>query len=178
MALTYTPPGELGFALPDFSLPTVDHKQWRSQDFRGKALVVLFICNHCPYVKAIEDRIIQLVKKMPEAQFLGICSNDPTEYPEDAPAQLLLRWQEKCYDFPYLVDESQAVAKSFGAVCTPDIFVFDHDKKLRYRGRFDDSWRDPAKVNRQELLQAIKAILQGAEPPSQNPSMGCSIKWK
>ena len=181
MALTYTPPGELGFLLPTFTLQSVDAKEFHSGDFKSaRALVVLFICNHCPYVQAIEDRMIALAKDLQPkgAQFLGICSNDSSEYPEDHPAALRKRWSEKAYGFPYLVDETQEVAKQFSAVCTPDIFVFDQEQKLAYRGRFDDSWRDSSKVQKQELRIAIEAILQGQTVPKAIPSMGCSIKWK
>lgn len=181
MALTYTPPGELGSKLPEFKLQSVDGKTYSHQDFsNAKVLVVLFICNHCPYVKAIEDRILKLSAELSSVhvQFLGICSNDPAEYPEDQPKELLKRWQDKNYRFPYLVDETQDVAKSFSAVCTPDIFVYNSRQELAYRGRFDDSWRDSQKVQKQELRLAIEAILQGQIPPKQVPSMGCSIKWK
>lgn len=181
MALTYTPAGALGSECPDFQLTSVDNQLVRLRDFhKVKALVVMFICNHCPYVQAIEDRIIQLAKDFTPkgVQFLGICSNDPAEYPEDAPAQLLKRWQEKDYGFPYLVDETQSVAKAFGAVCTPDLFLYDSALHLRYRGRFDDSWRDPKNVNKKELREAIAALLEGRSYMNQHPSMGCSIKWK
>jgi hypothetical protein len=182
MALTYTPAGELGSPLPHFSLPGVEGKTYHSADFaKAKALVVMFICNHCPYVKAIEDRLLGLANEMASQSvaFVGICANDPTDYPEDAPTALLQRWREKSYGFPYLVDESQDSARAFGAVCTPDIFVYDAARKLRYRGRLDDSWRDPGKVRRQELKSALQNILQNLPVESpQNPSMGCSIKWK
>lgn len=181
MALTYTPAGETGSLLPKFELPTVDGKIFSSKDTEGaKATVIMFICNHCPYVQAIEDRMIKLAQEWREknVQFVGICSNDPTDYPEDKPEELLKRWRDKNYGFPYLIDESQNVAKAFGAVCTPDIFVYAQNK-LFYRGRFDDSWRDPQKVKKQELHEALKAITSGQIAPSpQNPSMGCSIKWK
>jgi thiol-disulfide isomerase/thioredoxin len=181
MALTYTPPGELDFPLPEFQLNSVEEKPYASELLaKDKILVVLFICNHCPYVKAIEDRILNLAKSFAEnpIQFVGICSNDPTDYPEDSPEQLLKRWNEKNYEFPYLIDSDQHVAKAFGAVCTPDIFVFGRDRKLKYRGRLDDAWKNPNQVRKQELRDAIEAILQGEEPSTQNPSMGCSIKWK
>lgn len=181
MALTYTPPGELGFKLPAFQLPGVEGIRYSSDTLAaGKVLVVMFICNHCPYVNAIEDRIIALNQFFAgkNVQLVGICSNDPSEYPEDAPAALLKRWKEKSYGFPYLVDEDQTVAKAFAAVCTPDIFVFDQGQILRYRGRLDDSWKLPEHVKKQELRVAIEAILQGQPVTDQNPSMGCSIKWK
>ncbi len=182
MALLYTPAAESGFQCPDFKLPSVDGKSFSREDFAGaKALVVMFICNHCPYVQAIEQRLIDLARayRPKGVAFVGICSNDDQEYPEDAPGELLKRWREKNYEFPYLVDESQAVARDFGAVCTPDLFLFDSRFRLTYRGRLDDSWKNPKLVQRQELKAAIDAVLAGKPVNSlQNPSMGCSIKWK
>lgn len=182
IALTYTPSGQLGSQLPDFSLISVDGKSYSRADFaKAKATVVMFICNHCPYVQAIEQRLIQLAHElMPKGvAFVGICSNDPAEYPEDAPAELLRTWREKNYGFPYLVDIEQTAARDFGAVCTPDLYVFDAKHKLHYRGRLDDSWRNSDQVKKQELKSAIIAVLEGKQPSTpQNPSMGCSIKWK
>lgn len=179
MALTYTPL-TAGQKLPDFNLKTVEGNFFGSQDIiAGHISVVLFICNHCPYVQAIEDRMIQLVKELKSqpVQFIGICSNDPKDHPEDRPEQLLARWKEKAYGFPYLLDTTQSAAKAFGAVCTPDIFVFDGQKNLTYRGRFDNSWKNPSKVTRADLKEAILKTLQGQNIESQIPSMGCSIKW-
>lgn len=182
MALTYTPQAELGAPCPTFELPTVDGQRFRSMDLKNhSALVVMFICNHCPYVQAIEDRLIKLAGDLQKAGavVVGICSNDSADYPEDSAPELLKRWREKNYSFPYLIDESQDVAKAFGAVCTPDFFVFDKNGSLRYRGRLDDSWRDPQGVRRQELKDATLAIIAGKPVnPEQNSSMGCSIKWK
>ncbi len=182
MALTYTPVGQLGSRCPQFSLPSVDGRKFQLQDFQSsRILVFAFICNHCPYVQAIEDRLIQLSRlwSLEDVALIGICSNDPEDYPEDAPRELLQRWREKNYGFPYLIDETQSAAKAFGAVCTPDFFVYDSKRELSYRGRLDDSWRNPDKVKRQELKEAVQTLLRGASPSiSQNPSMGCSIKWK
>jgi thiol-disulfide isomerase/thioredoxin len=182
MSLTYTPQGELGSDCPDFNLKSVDGQTFTLKNFsESEALVVMFICNHCPYVKAIEDRLLKLVSefKKKNVSFVGICANDPTEYPEDAPSVLLARWTEKNYGFPYLLDETQAIAKKFGAVCTPDIYLYDKAKKLRYRGRLDDSWRNPDLVKREELKDAIAALVSGKNvAENQHPSMGCSIKWK
>lgn len=179
MALTYAPRGELGSACPDFKLKSVDGKAYSRGDFTGKPLVVMFICNHCPYVRAIEDRLVKLAHSYPAAAFVGICANDSTDHPEDTPPELHNRWREKRYDFPYLVDESQDVARAFAAVCTPDLYVFDSSHKLRYRGRLDDSWRNPNLVKREELREALEKILLGQTVnETQNPSMGCSIKWK
>lgn len=182
MALTYTPDAGLGQACPDFHLPSVTGEFFKLSDFdSSRALVIMFICGHCPYVKAIEDRLVRLAREFESqgAAFVGICSNDAAENQEDQPKELLKRWREKDFKFPYLIDESQDVARAFGAVCTPDLYVYDRDRKLRYRGRLDDSWRRPEKVQRRELAEAIAAILSGQPVQTlQNPSMGCSIKWK
>jgi peroxiredoxin len=171
-----------GMTCPDFRLPAVDGDTYGRDDFASApVLVVMFICNHCPYVKALEDRIITLAREygLRGAQFVGICSNDAASYPEDAFDKLAERWRSKGYGFPYLHDDAQDVARAFGAVCTPDIFVFDRDRRLAYRGRIDDSWKDPARVTRRELAAALDALLEGRPVPAdQQPSLGCSIKWK
>lgn len=181
MALTYTPSPDLGRALPAFELPGVDGRTYSNKDFSdAKALLIMFICNHCPYVKAVEDRLIELGKKVQPkgAKLVAICANDPAEYPEDGFPHLKARWESKKYPFPYLHDETQTTAKAFGAVCTPDFFLFDKSRRLVYRGRLDDSWKNPAKVQRRELEEAVLAVLDGNVPsPEQIPSMGCSIKW-
>ncbi|HZR82385.1 MAG TPA: thioredoxin family protein [Candidatus Binatia bacterium] len=173
---------DLGRPCPDFDLRSVDGRRYRRDDFRDRpVLVVLFICNHCPYVQAVEDRIIELAREYGPrgAQLVGICSNDPSDYPDDAPERLFERWREKGYGFPYLVDESQGVAREFGAVCTPDVFVYDAERRLAYHGRIDDSWKDPVKVRRRELAEALDELLAAKRPAArQEPSMGCSIKWR
>ena len=173
---------KLGAPCPEFRLPAVDGKAYARDDFAAApVLVVMFICNHCPYVKAVEDRLIALHREVGPrgAQLVAICSNDATAYPDDAFDKLAERWRDKEYGFPYLHDESQDVARAFGAVCTPDIFVYDQQRKLAYRGRIDDSWKDPAKVTRRELYAAIDALLAGQHPsPEQKPTLGCSIKWR
>jgi len=170
------------FQAPNFSLPSVDGKTYSLSSFNeSRVLVVLFICNHCPYVQAIEDRLIALQRefKNQSVQLVGICSNDSTDYPDDSPANLLKRWRDKDYQFPYLIDETQQAAKAFAAVCTPDLYVFDQNRKLAYRGRLDDNWQFAEQVTRRDLAEAIKALLAGISPDSaQVPSMGCSIKWK
>jgi peroxiredoxin len=177
-----TPPPELGAKCPDFRLPAVDGKRYARDDFGGKrALVVMFICNHCPYVKAVEDRLIRLARDFEPrgVQFVAVCSNDADSYPDDAFDKLAARWRERGYGFPYLHDEAQDVARAFGAVCTPDIFVFDEDRRLAYRGRVDDSWKDESRVTRRELAEALEALVAGQRPArEQRPSMGCSIKWR
>jgi len=182
MALTENRDVPLGTPCPDFRLPTVDGKTVARDDADGAAaLVVMFICNHCPYVQAVEDRLIALAREYGPrgVRFVGICANDATDYPDDAPARLLARWREKDFGFPYGIDESQEVARAFGAVCTPEYYVYDAARGLAYHGRLDDSWNDPRKVTRRELAAALDAVLAGAAAPEQQtPSMGCSIKWK
>lgn len=182
MALTESRDLPLGTPCPDFRLPSVDGKTFARDDFRdAKALVVMFICNHCPYVQAVEDRIIQLHGDYAPrgVQLVGICSNDPTDYPDDRPERLLSRWRERRYGFPYLIDEPQDVARAFHAVCTPDIFIFDGDRRLAYHGRIDDNWKEPAKVQRREMREALDALLAGHRPArEQTQSIGCSIKWR
>ncbi len=182
MALTQTPDPEIGKPCPDFELPFVDYKKnYSLKDFeKYKALLVMFICNHCPYVKAIEDRLLSLAADVQEegCGIVAVCSNETSKYKEDEPAALFARWKEKKYPFPYLHDAKQEIARKFGAVCTPDFFLYDKNRKLVYRGRLDDNWKEAAKVHRQELREAIEAVLYNNEvPKKQNPSMGCSIKW-
>ncbi len=170
----------LGSACPDFRLRAVDGRTYTRDDFgAAPVLVVMFICNHCPYVQAVEDRLIALAREYRDkVQFVGVCSNDAASYPDDAYDKLAERWRNKAYGFPYLHDEAQSVARAFGAVCTPDVFVFDEKRRLAYRGRIDDSWKDPAKVTRRDLADALNALLAGQAPAAeQRPSLGCSIKW-
>lgn len=181
MALTFTPQAELGSPCPEFSLPATDGKTYSLKDFKnGKPLLVMFICNHCPYVKAVEDRLITLANdlKASGVHTVGICSNDPNDTPEDNFENLRKRAQEKSYPFPYLHDPNQKVANLFGAVCTPDFYVYDSECRLAYRGRLDDSWKDPSKVTKRELYEAVQMLLKNSNPPEkQVPSMGCNIKW-
>ncbi len=173
---------KLGSRCPDFRLPAVDGKIYQRDDFAAApVLVVMFICNHCPYVQAVEDRILALAREYGPrgVQLVGVCSNDAASYPDDGFERLRERWQRKQYGFPYLHDEAQTVGREFGAVCTPDIFVYDAPRQLAYRGRIDDSWKDPTKVSRRELASALDALLGGQAPAQpQHPSIGCSIKWK
>lgn len=182
MALTESRDLPLGTPCPNFRLPSVDRKTFGLDDFReAAALVVMFICNHCPYVQAVEDRIIQLHREYAPrgVQLVGICSNDPTDHPDDRPERLLARWREKDYGFPYLLDASQEVARAFHAVCTPDIFVFDRHCCLAYHGQIDDNWKEPTKVTRHDLRDALDALLAGRVPArDQTSSIGCSIKWR
>ena len=182
MALLHSEKKTLGSLAPDFSLKGVDGKSYSLKDFeKSKVLVVMFICNHCPYVQAIEDRIIALQRHFDDqsVRLVGICSNDSTNYPDDSFENLKKRWETKKYSFPYLVDETQQTAKDYGAVCTPDLYVFDQNRQLAYHGRLDDNWQDPKKVTKEDLKEAVQFLLQGKKPASdQTSSMGCSIKWK
>jgi peroxiredoxin len=178
-----TPVCEFGLPAVDFSLPGVDGKTWTLQDCKGEnGLLVMFICNHCPYVKAIRERI---VRDTNELKALGINSvaimaNDPTDYPEDSFDNMKKVAEEFGFGFPYLIDESQAVAKAYGAVCTPDFFGYNGQLELQYRGRLDASRKETAEGEvRRDLFEAMKQVAEtGRGPAEQIPSMGCSIKWK
>ncbi|MEK9133091.1 MAG: thioredoxin family protein [Patescibacteria group bacterium] len=182
MSLTYSQTIPFGTSSPDFSLPATDGKNYSLSYFVGKkALVVVFMCNHCPYVQAVLPRLIALQKEFGSrgVQLIGINSNDEKNYPDDSFEKMKNVVAELGINFPYLRDESQSVAKAYGAVCTPDIFVYDEQHKLAYHGRIDDNWQDENKVKVRELAAALESILKGKKPsPDQNPSMGCSIKWK
>jgi thiol-disulfide isomerase/thioredoxin len=182
MALTYTPAPELGAPCPDFKLPAVEGRTYARGDFEGaRAFLVMFICNHCPYVKAIEERLLALGHAYAgqPVKIVAVCANDADRYPDDSFEAIQKRWKEKAYPFPYLYDDSQETARAFGAVCTPDFFLYDGEMKLAYRGRLDDSWKEPSQVKSQELKAAIDALLADQQPSAnQIPSMGCSIKWK
>jgi len=177
---------ELGKQAPDFSLPGVDGKTYSLKSFSNqKFLVVVFMCNHCPYVIAVQERINNLAREYQTKGigFIGINPNDSKRYPDDNFEAMKKRSQEVGYVFPYVQDEDQSIAKAYDAVCTPDFFVYENKGAdqfiLNYRGRLDDSWKDPALVTRQELKQALDLMLNKKPIPSdQRPSMGCSIKWK
>ncbi len=149
-----------------------------------KALLVIFMCNHCPYVIAVQDRINQIAKDYADqgVAVVGINSNDAENYPEDSYEKMKQRAKEKNYAFSYLYDETQEVAKAYGAVCTPDPYLYENqDGKflLRYHGRIDDSWKDESAVTSKDLRKAIEAVLKDDKIEfEQKPSMGCSIKWK
>lgn len=187
MALTHTPPGELGSHAPPFQLLGVDGKQHTTHEFSsGKGLLVAFICNHCPYVKAIWGRLDALARKFQPLGIpvVGINSNDSRRYPEDRFEAMQALHQERRFAFQYLHDPTQEVARAYGAVCTPDFFLYRSDPnlggklELQYRGRLDDSWKDEAQVRSRDLEAAMDAVVCGvAVPPLQVPSMGCSIKW-
>ncbi|MBF0109144.1 MAG: thioredoxin family protein [Magnetococcales bacterium] len=182
MALLETPRGELGSRAPAFSLPGVDgHILSLEQCSASPVLLVMFLCNHCPYVQAILDRLVTLGREYPRSRvaMVAINSNDATQYPEDSFANMQGLAKTMNFPFPYLLDETQEVARAYGAVCTPDLFLYDAERALRYRGRLDDAPRDPERVRQRELKEAIDALLQGKPiSPLQNPSLGCSIKWR
>lgn len=181
MALTFTPFPDLNNPCPDFSLPAIDGKVYSLADFpQGTPLVIMFICNHCPYVQAIENRLIQLGEDLKKQQVpvIAICANDEKSHPEDSFENLKKRALEKKYSFIYLHDKTQEVAHKFGAVCTPDYFVYDKNHTLAYRGRLDDSWKDESKVTKRELYEAVQNLLKNEKvTDQQTASMGCSIKW-
>jgi len=182
MVRTETPVCEFGKPAPDFRLPGVDGKIWTLNQARGRnGLLVMFICNHCPYVKAVRDRIIRDARELKDhgVNTVAIMSNDPTDYPEDSFDNMKKVAAELNFPFPYLYDETQGVAKAYGAVCTPDFFGYDKDLRLQYRGRLDESRKEPAPNARRDLFEAMKQVaLTGQGPKDQIPSMGCSIKWK
>ncbi|HHJ34391.1 MAG TPA: thioredoxin family protein [Gammaproteobacteria bacterium] len=167
----------------DFSLPGVDGKVWTPDAARGdKGLLVMFICNHCPYVKSIRERIVRDTRELREygVNTVAIMSNDPAEYEEDSFQNMQKVAAEYGFPFPYLLDESQQVARAYGAVCTPDFFGYNANLRLQYRGRLDESRKEtaPADVKR-DLFDAMKQVAQtGHGPKRQIPGMGCSIKWK
>lgn len=178
-----TPICEFGWKAPDFDLPGVDGKNWSLADCRGeKGLLVVFMCNHCPYVQAVRDRLVRDAKDLTALGIgvVGINSNDAVQYPEDSFANMQRVAAEWGLDFPYLYDESQQVAHAYDAVCTPDFFGFDAALGLQYRGRLDASRKETAPADaRRDLFDAMKAVAEtGQGPQAQIPSMGCSIKWR
>lgn len=172
----------LGSPAHDFSLKDVSGRMFQLSDFAdAKVLVVIFMCNHCPYVKACADRLVALQADFLDrgARFVGINSNDATDYPEDSFEAMQKFSKEYQMNFPYLDDESQEVARMYDAKCTPDIYVYDARRELRYHGRIDDNWKDVSRVSKRDLREAIETILAGGRVEAQQyPSMGCSIKWK
>ncbi|MEK7206580.1 MAG: thioredoxin family protein [Pseudomonadota bacterium] len=182
MVRTETPVCDFDKSAPDFRLPGVDGKIWTLAEARGKnGLLVMFICNHCPYVKAVLDRLIRDAGELKEhgINTVAIMSNDPTDYPEDSFDHMKQVSEKLKFPFPYLYDETQAVAQAFGAVCTPDFFGYNKDLKLQYRGRLDASRKEPVPNAPRDLFEAMKQVAQtGQGPKDQIPSMGCSIKWK
>lgn len=181
MVSLQTPICDFGWNAPEFDLPGVDGKRWKLADVQGQnGTLVMFICNHCPYVKAIRPRLVNDLK---ELRVLGvnavaIMSNDPSDYPEDSFEHMQQVAAEFDFPFPYLLDETQAVARAYGAICTPDFFGFNNQLELQYRGRFDESRKETAESSTRDLFHAMSQVAQtGHGPQDQIPGIGCSIKW-
>jgi len=173
---------DFGWKAPGFDLPGTDGKHYTLAELSGpKGLLVMFICNHCPYVKAVRDRII---RDCAELKALGIgavaiSSNDPDDYPEDSFDNMKAFARKHGFTFPYTVDETQEIARVYGAQCTPDFFGFNASDELQYRGRLDASRTSLVPGARRELFEAMKRVAEtGRGPEQQTPSMGCSIKWR
>ena len=182
MVSLQTPVCDFGAAAPDFNLPGVDGRHWTRDECMGdRGLLVMFICNHCPYVKAVLERIVRDATDLKPlgVNAVAIMSNDPTDYPEDSFDNMQRVAEQNRFPFPYLLDESQAVAKAYGAVCTPDFFGYNAAGALQYRGRLDASRKETAPADaRRDLFEAMKQVAETGEGPrEQIPSMGCSIKW-
>ena len=173
---------EFGWKVRNFDLPGVDGKRYNPESVRGKnGLLVMFICNHCPYVKAVRDRIIRDAKELQQygINSIAIMSNDPAEYPEDSFDNMKKVAEEYGYPFPYVWDETQQVARDYGAVCTPDFFGFNTNLELQYRGRLDASRKEAVEGAPRDLFNAMVLVARtGKGPREQVASMGCSIKWK
>jgi peroxiredoxin len=189
MAVTESTMMELGQTAPSFTLPVANPDvDGHGPDTRSlgdyddaKAVVVIFTCNHCPYAQHVEEELVDVAREYQErgVQFVAICSNDPENYPDDSFDRMAERAEQNDYPFPYLQDESQEVAKAYEAACTPDIYVFDNDRRLAYRGRFDETRPDDGSPHGGDLRQALDELLeQGDVTMDQKPSMGCNIKWK
>jgi peroxiredoxin len=173
----------LGTPAPEFELPSVDRGTYGLGDFsEAGALLVMFICNHCPYVRHIEKELSTIVSHYSDRGLaaVGICSNDVDQEPEDTPDGLREQTERVGFTFPYLIDESQDAAKAYKAACTPDLYLFDGDRRLAYRGRLDASRpRNDEPITGEDLRNAIDAVLAGNDAPGeQMPSMGCAISWK
>ena len=177
-----TPICDFGAPAVDFSLLGAGGKVWTLADCKGEnGLLVMFICNHCPYVKAVRERLVRDTRELLGygLKSVAIMSNDPTEYSEDSFENMQKVAKEFGFPFPYLIDKTQEIAKAYGAVCTPDFFGYNNRLELQYRGRLDASRKETAPPDaRRDLFEAMKAIAQtGQGPREQIPSMGCSIKW-
>jgi peroxiredoxin len=173
----------LGTPLPAFTLPEpLTGKAFDSGSLAGKVSVIAFLCNHCPYVKHIQRELAAFGRECAErgVALVGISSNDVATYPQDGPHEMAAEARSAGYVFPYLYDESQAVARAFDAACTPELYVFGRDGKLAYRGRFDESTpKNGVPVTGRDARAAVEALLRGEAPgDDQRPSIGCSIKWK
>jgi peroxiredoxin len=171
----------VGTPAPDFALPALTGGTVRRDDFASApALLVAFVCNHCPYVKHVETGLGKLLAGYPDLATVGICANDAESYPEDRPEQLQAQADRAGWAFPYLIDESQEVARAYQAACTPDFFLYDAARNLAYRGAMDESTPGNGKPVTGELLQAAIELVLAGRPVQEPhvPSMGCSIKWR
>lgn len=182
MAAIETPTVDLEMPAPNFRLKGVDGNEYSLEEARGpNGVVVMFICNHCPFVKAVIDRIVRDAEELKTHGIgsIAVMSNDVENYPDDSFANMQKFAELNHFGFPYVYDESQDVAKAYGAVCTPDFFGFDKDLKLQYRGRLDDSGREAKAAAHRDLFDAMVQVARtGKAPPEQKSSIGCSIKWK
>lgn len=183
MALTFSNMMKLGTKAPLFTLidTKTDTLYTLSKEENRRATVIAFICNHCPYVHHINAALVKVAKSYQAkgVQFIAISSNDIESHPQDAPIEMKKVAKREAYPFPYLYDETQEVAKAYGATCTPDFFVFDNELSCVYRGRFDETRPNKGVATGDDLSQALEAILHHKEiNPTQHPSMGCNIKWK
>ena len=182
MTLTPSTMPELGSPVPAFRLPDPRGGEVTSEQFQGQPLLVIFLCNHCPFVKHIADALAAFAREYQTRGLavVGINSNDYRAQPDDSPERMIEEAQQRGYSFPYLIDESQEVARAFQAACTPDFFLYDRDHRLAYRGQFDASRPSKATpVTGEDLRAAADAVLAGQAPSErQMPSMGCNIKWK
>ena len=181
MVRTETPICEFNIPAIDFTLKGVDEKYYDLNSLKGpNGLLIMFICNHCPYVKSIINRIIRDTEELKHfgINSVGIMSNDPNEYEEDSFENMKKMALDHDFPFPYLIDDTQEVARAYGAVCTPDFFGYNSKLGLQYRGRLDESRKESVDGARRELFEAMKEIsMTGKGPKNQIPSMGCSIKW-
>jgi peroxiredoxin len=183
MVSLQTPVCEFGKKAVEFELPGVDHQLWTLQKCKGeRGVLVMFISNHCPYVKAIRKKLVRDTSELMELGIntVAIMPNDTVAYPEDSYENMLLISKEFKFPFPYLLDETQQVAKAYGAVCTPDFFGYNADMELQYRGRLDAAGpKSDDESQARELFEAMKQVAEtGHGPENQVPSMGCSIKWR
>ena len=182
MALTRPPVCDFGWKAPDFALKGIDGKTYALKDVRGaKGTLVVFICNHCPYVKAVADRLASEARAL-QALGIGVIAimpNDTESYPEDSFDNMKVFAKQHDFAFPYVIDETQAVARAYDAVATPDFFGFNAKDELQYRGRLDESGMRVVRNARRELYEAMSQVAAtGHGPKEQIPSMGCSIKWR
>ena len=183
MVLTHTPICDFGAIAPEFSLPGTDGRTWTRDDCLGpRGLLVMFICNHCPYVQAINHKLVRDTKRLISLGIgcVAIMPNDTAAYPEDDLEHMRSMVKDIGYPFPYLIDESQSVARAYGAVCTPDFFGYNPSLQLQYRGRLDECGaKSDCDDARPELFLGMKAVAETGEGPAEQvASMGCSIKWR